>query len=57
MAAALASHQGVTQPLDAGASDPNALGWMQGFPPAPERLIAPPASNYLSFPKLRWTFC
>ncbi|MEM9315040.1 MAG: serine hydrolase [Pseudomonadota bacterium] len=57
LAAALASHHGVTQPLDAGASDPNVLGWMQGFPPVPERLIAPPASNFLSFPKLRWTFC
>lgn len=43
--------------LDAKASDPNTLGWMQGFPPPNERVIAPPASNFLSFPKLRWTFC
>lgn len=43
--------------LDARASDPRTMGWMQGFPPPPERLIAPPASNFLSFPKLRWTFC
>jgi CubicO group peptidase (beta-lactamase class C family) len=43
--------------LDARASDPNTLGWMQGFPPPPELVVAPPSSNYLSFPKLRWTFC
>jgi hypothetical protein len=30
---------------------------MQGFPPAPEKLITQPDSNYFSFPKLRWTVC
>lgn len=51
--------QGARAPavLDAEASDPGVLGWMRGFPPPEERLIAPPASNFLSFPKLRWTFC
>lgn len=43
--------------LDAAASDPRTMGWMMGFPPAPELLVAPPASNFMSFPKLRWTFC
>ena len=45
------------QVLDAPASDPNEMGWMQGFPPPSDRIIAYPASDYFSFPKLRWTFC
>lgn len=44
-------------PLDAKASDPVAMGWMQGFPPPPEKLIGQPDSNYFSFPKMRWTVC
>ncbi|MGB5253634.1 MAG: hypothetical protein WBN68_13025, partial [Sedimenticolaceae bacterium] len=44
-------------PLSAAQSDPTILGWMQGFPPPPERLITQPDSNYFSFPKLRWTVC
>lgn len=43
--------------LDAEQSDPNRLGWMQGFPPAPEQIIGQPDSNYFSFPKMRWTVC
>jgi len=43
--------------LSAEDSDPKALGWMQGFPPPPDKLIAQPNSNYFSFPKLRWTVC
>ena len=46
-----------TAPLSAAESDPRVLGWMQGFPPPPERLITQPDSNYFSFPKLRWTVC
>ena len=38
-------------------SDPRALGWMQGFPPAADKLIMQPDSNFFSFPKLRWTVC
>ena len=45
------------EPLDAAASDPNVMGWMQGFPPDDDRIIGYPASDYFSFPKLRWTFC
>ena len=47
----------IAEPQDAAASDPNTMGWMQGFPPADERIIGYPASDYFSFPKLRWTFC
>ncbi|MCA1769309.1 MAG: beta-lactamase family protein [Halomonas sp.] len=43
--------------LTAAESDPVALGWMQGFPPPPERIIGQPDSDYFSFPKLRWTVC
>lgn len=42
---------------DAEATDPEALGWMQGFPPSPEKLIMQPESDFFSFPKLRWTVC
>ncbi len=42
---------------DAVASDPVNLGWMQGFPPPPDKIIGQPDSNYFSFPKLRWTVC
>jgi len=38
-------------------SDPRVLGWMQGFPPPPEKLIMQPESDFFSFPKLRWTVC
>ena len=43
--------------LSAHESDPKVLGWMQGFPPPPEKLITQPDSTYFSFPKLRWTVC
>ena len=45
------------QQLSAAESDPQELGWMQGFPPAPDKLIMQPDSNFFSFPKLRWTVC
>jgi CubicO group peptidase (beta-lactamase class C family) len=46
-----------SEPLSAQESDPNVMGWMQGFPPSPEKMIMQPDSNYFSFPKLRWTVC
>lgn len=42
---------------DAAASDPNALGLMQGFPPPADKRVMQPDSNFFSFPKLRWTVC
>ena len=45
------------QTLSQQQSDPRALGWMEGFPPAPDKLIMQPDSNFFSFPKLRWTVC
>lgn len=44
-------------PLSARESDPRVLGWMQGFPPPPEKLITQPDSVYFSFPRLRWSVC
>tara|TARA_Y100000814_G_scaffold126754_1_gene91651 strand:- start:26 stop:1336 length:1311 start_codon:yes stop_codon:yes gene_type:complete len=41
-------------PLDAKASDPQVMGWMQGFPPAADKQIT--FNNYLRFPHTRWAF-
>ena len=45
------------RPLDLAQSDPVQLGWMQGFPPPPDKLIMQPESDFFSFPKMRWTVC
>ncbi|WP_137701419.1 serine hydrolase domain-containing protein [Marimonas lutisalis] len=44
-------------PLSAQESDPNVMGWMQGFPPPADKLITQPDSVYFSFPRLRWSVC
>lgn len=44
-------------PLPADASDPRAMGWMQGFPPPANRTIRFTDPDYFSFPRLRWTVC
>ena len=44
-------------PLGARESDPNVLGWMQGFPPPPDKIITHPDCVYFSFPRLRWSVC
>lgn len=51
------SVMGQSAPLPAQASDPRVMGWMQGFPPPPDKLIMQPDANYFSFPKLRWSVC
>jgi hypothetical protein len=51
--------QAQTQPPalpDAAASDPKALGWMQGFPPAPDKTIRFDNGSAYRFPALRWAF-
>ncbi len=45
------------QTLTAQESDPKVMGWMQGFPPPPDKVITQPDANYFSFPKLRWSVC
>ena len=51
------SSSSVAATLDAQASDPKVLTWMEGFPPPADKLITQPDSNYFSFPKLRWSVC
>lgn len=43
--------------LPASASDPQAMGWMQGFPPPADKAIRFTDPDYFSFPRLRWTVC
>jgi CubicO group peptidase (beta-lactamase class C family) len=45
------------QPLSAQASNPKALGWMQGFAPPASKTIRFTDPDYFAFPKLRWTVC
>lgn len=54
-AASMATAQNA--PLSAQDSDPRVMGWMEGFPPPPDKLITQPDSNFFSFPKLRWSVC
>ena len=49
--------QTLSPPATAQASDPEALGWMQGFPPPDEKQIRFTDPDNFSFPKLRWTVC
>ena len=55
--AAVMPIQSSAQELSAAQSDPKTMGWMEGFPPPPDKQIGQPDSDYFSFPKLRWTVC
>lgn len=46
-----------TTPLSATESNPDVLGWMQGFPPPVDKTIRFTDPDYFAFPKLRWTVC
>ena len=37
-------------------TDPQALGWMQGFPPPPDKTITFQNGSFRSFPELRWAW-
>ena len=43
-------------PLDARASDPSVLGWMQGSPPPPDKQVRFDDGSMYTFPQLRWAF-
>ena len=43
-------------PLDAQESDPVRMGWMDGFPPPPDKVIDPGNGSAYMFPRLRWAF-
>ncbi|WP_135211503.1 serine hydrolase domain-containing protein [Vitreimonas flagellata] len=45
----------MSQP-DAAATDPRANGWMQGFPPAADKLIKLEDNSSWRFPYIRWAF-
>jgi CubicO group peptidase (beta-lactamase class C family) len=42
--------------LDAFASDPVAMGWMQGAPPPPDKQVRFDDGGMYTFPKLRWSY-
>lgn len=42
--------------LDAIASDPATIGWMQGSPPSPEKLILAARADHMRFPMTRYSF-
>ncbi|MDE2564039.1 MAG: serine hydrolase [Sphingomonadales bacterium] len=42
--------------LDAVSSDPATMGWMQGFPPPPERRILASQAGHMRFPMIRWSY-
>lgn len=46
----------LTEPLDAAASDPNVMGWMQGSPPPPDKQVRFDDGGMYTFPKLRWAY-
>ena len=37
-------------------TDPRSLGWMQGFPPSPHKLLRFDDGSYYNFPQRRWSF-
>ncbi|ANW02633.1 serine hydrolase domain-containing protein [Bradyrhizobium icense] len=44
------------QPATAAETDPQTLGWMQGFPPPPDKTITFQNGSFRSFPELRWAW-
>lgn len=41
--------------LDAKESDPTTMGWMQGFPPAEDKILSPVDGSFFTFPGLRYS--
>lgn len=41
---------------DPSATDPQKMGWMQGFPPPPDKLIKFTNGSNYQFPRTRWSF-
>jgi CubicO group peptidase (beta-lactamase class C family) len=54
MTAGTLDFDGVSYP-DGEASDPARLGWMQGAPPAADRVIRFADDRFLDFPQIRWS--
>lgn len=45
------------QPLSAEASNPNKLGWMQGFPPPKDKIVSAIDGSFFQFPAMRYSVC
>lgn len=43
--------------LDADQSDPNRMGWMQGFPPPQNKIVSAIDGSFFKFPALRYSVC
>jgi CubicO group peptidase (beta-lactamase class C family) len=43
--------------LDAIASDPLAMGWMQGFRPTDDKIVSATDGSFFSFPAMRYSVC
>jgi hypothetical protein len=57
IAALLAAAPLAAQPFpDARATDPEMMGWMQGFPPPADKIVGFTDLGYFTFPKTRWSF-
>ena len=41
--------------LDARESDPIKMGWMQGFPPAKDKILNAADGSFFNFPAIRWS--
>jgi hypothetical protein len=52
----LAMPLGAQELPDAKSTDPVAMGWMQGAPPAADKIISHADLGYFTFPKTRWSF-
>ena len=44
-----------TRPLDAAQSNPNFMGWMQGFPPPMDKILSARDGSFFRFPALRYS--
>ena len=45
-----------SQPATAAETDPETLGWMKGFPPAPDKRVQFHDDSFRNFPELRWAW-
>lgn len=54
---ALADQQAAIPSLSAEASNPETMGWMQGFPAPEDKTIRASDQDAFAFPKLRWSIC
>ena len=48
-------HSAQEKVLSAEESDPENFGWMQGFPPPPEKRLSAADGSFFRFPALRWS--